>query len=282
MTAGASAGRRLGEHQPHLVPLADRVVAETTPRRWPATTWSSSRCRTAPRPRSPPQLDPETRGHRLRRRLPARRSRGVAAVLRLRRTPAPGRTACPSCPGQREKLAGARRIAVPGCYPTTATLALLPAITARSDRRPGRGDRRGQRPLRGRPVAQAAPARVGADGLGQRVRRRRRAPAHPGAAAELHAPAAPRRPAVSFTPVLVPMSRGILATCTAPLADRAHAPSRRTRRTPRPTPTSRSSTCCRRDSGRRPSRCWAPTPSTSRSPSTPRPAGWSPWRPWTT
>jgi N-acetyl-gamma-glutamyl-phosphate reductase len=28
-------------------------------------------------------------------------------------------------------------------------------------------------------------------------------------------------PTVSFTPVLVPMSRGILATCTAPLADRS-------------------------------------------------------------
>ena len=27
-------------------------------------------------------------------------------------------------------------------------------------------------------------------------------------------------PSVSFTPVLVPMSRGILATCTSPLADR--------------------------------------------------------------
>ena len=28
-------------------------------------------------------------------------------------------------------------------------------------------------------------------------------------------------PSVSFTPVLVPMSRGILATCTSPLADRS-------------------------------------------------------------
>jgi N-acetyl-gamma-glutamyl-phosphate reductase len=35
----------------------------------------------------------------------------------------------PELPGQRDKLAGARAIAVPGCYPTTATLALLPAIT---------------------------------------------------------------------------------------------------------------------------------------------------------
>ena len=48
-----------------------------------------------------------------------------------------------------------------------------------------------------------------------RVRRRRRAPAHPGDGAELRRP--PVRPVtVSFTPVLVPMARGILATVTRP------------------------------------------------------------------
>src|SRR5687767_11973709 len=31
LTAGANAGSRLGHHQPHLVPLADRLVAETSP-----------------------------------------------------------------------------------------------------------------------------------------------------------------------------------------------------------------------------------------------------------
>src|SRR5690606_23221052 len=36
----------------------------------------------------------------------------------------------PELPGQRERLAGARRIAVPGCYPTAVTLALLPAVAA--------------------------------------------------------------------------------------------------------------------------------------------------------
>src|SRR3954447_20509512 len=30
LTAGSNAGRRLGELQPHLLPLADRVLAETT------------------------------------------------------------------------------------------------------------------------------------------------------------------------------------------------------------------------------------------------------------
>ena len=34
----------------------------------------------------------------------------------------------PELPGQRDALAAARRIAVPGCFPTTVTLALMPAL----------------------------------------------------------------------------------------------------------------------------------------------------------
>ena len=34
----------------------------------------------------------------------------------------------PELPGQREKLARHDRVAVPGCYPTVSTLALLPAV----------------------------------------------------------------------------------------------------------------------------------------------------------
>lgn len=34
----------------------------------------------------------------------------------------------PELPGARDRLRGARRIAVPGCYPTAALLALLPAV----------------------------------------------------------------------------------------------------------------------------------------------------------
>jgi hypothetical protein len=55
---------------------------------------------------------------------------------------------------------------------------------------------------------------------------------------------------LSFTPTLAPMPRGILATCTARLASRVTAARRELRascrRWPRPTPASRSSTCCRR------------------------------------
>ena len=73
---------------------------------------------------------PGDAGHRLRGRLPADRRRRTGSSSTARRTPAPGRTVCRSCPVSAPSLAGARRIAVPGCYPTTGTLALLPAITA--------------------------------------------------------------------------------------------------------------------------------------------------------
>ena len=36
----------------------------------------------------------------------------------------------PELPGARDALRGARRVAVPGCYPTAATLALFPALGA--------------------------------------------------------------------------------------------------------------------------------------------------------
>ena len=55
---------------------------------------------------------------------------------------------------------------------------------------------------------------------------------------------------VSFTPVLVPMSRGILATVSAPVADGVTVQTS-ARSTRRPTATNLSSTCCRRGSGRR-------------------------------
>lgn len=52
LTAKSSAGSRLIEHHPHLLPLADVEVLDTTAARtWPVTMWSSWRCRTGrPRP----------------------------------------------------------------------------------------------------------------------------------------------------------------------------------------------------------------------------------------
>ncbi len=72
----------------------------------------------------------DDRGHRLRRRLPARRHRRVGEVLRRqpRRHLAlrPARAPRPA----RRCSRGATRVAVPGCYPTVSTLALAPAVAA--------------------------------------------------------------------------------------------------------------------------------------------------------
>src|SRR5919107_647814 len=166
LTAGSNAGERLGGLQPHLLPLADRVLQETTP----GTLAGHDAVFLA---------------------LPHGQSAALAAELgaetvvidcgadfRLSDADAwatfyGGAHAgswpygLPELGDNRTALAGARRIAVPGCYPTVSSLALAPAV---------------------------------AQNLGRLTASRVR---------------------VSFTPVLVPMSRGILATCSAPLSPAA-------------------------------------------------------------
>jgi N-acetyl-gamma-glutamyl-phosphate reductase len=124
----------------------------------------------------------------------------------------------PELPGQRDKLAGARAIAVPGCYPTTATLAMLPAITygltAAQDvvivaaSGPSGAGRSLKPHLLGAELMGSASA-YAVGGVHRHI---------PELLQNFSACGAPD-PSVSFTPVLVPMSRGILATCTAPLAE---------------------------------------------------------------
>src|SRR5664280_2344409 len=89
----------------------------------------------------------------------------------------------PELPGARAVLAGARRIANPGCYPTAVALALAPLLAARL----------------------VEPAdKVGAH-------------QHTPEMAQTLTAAAREPVTLSFTPVLAPMPRGILATCTARL-----------------------------------------------------------------
>ena len=226
LTAKTSAGTTLFAHHPHLTPLADRVVVDTTPE--------------------------NLAGHDVVfLALPHGASAEVAEALgddvlvldcgadfrladasaweKFYGTPHAGTWpyGLPELPGQRATLASTRRIAVPGCYPTATTLALLPALTA------GLVD--------GHDVVVVAAS--GTSGAGK-------APKTHLIAAEIigsisaygvggvhrHTPellqnfallGAPN-PTVSFTPVLVPTSRGILATVTAPLvrpvtADEAYA-----------------------------------------------------------
>ncbi len=217
LTAGSSAGTRLGEHQPHLTPLADREVLPTTRE--------------------------NLLGHDVVfLALPHRTSGPIAAELgddvlvidcgadfRLDSAEAweefygtahagTWPYGLPELPGQREKLGRATRIAVPGCYPTSVTAALMPAVTAElvdcSDVVvvAASGPSGAGRALK--------PHLLGAELMGS-------ASAYGVGGVHRHTPEIQQNlerlgavhPAVSFTPVLVPMARGILATCTAPLVD---------------------------------------------------------------
>ena len=122
---------------------------------------------------------------------------------------------------QREALRSTKRIAAPGCNASTVSLALAPGVAS------GLID----------PGDIVATLAVGPSGAGKALRTNllaaeilgsaspyavggthRHIPEFEQALSETseHAP----RVRLSFTPVLVPMSRGILATCTAPVRDR--------------------------------------------------------------
>ena len=123
----------------------------------------------------------------------------------------------PELPGQRDALRDATRIAVPGCYPTIATLTLAPAVAAGL--------------VEPHVVVVAASGTSGAGKaaktnlLGSEVMGNVTAYAVGGT--HRHTPEITQNLSaltdgavtVSFTPLLVPMPRGILATCSAPLVD---------------------------------------------------------------
>ena len=224
LTAGGSAGSRLGEHHPHLMPLADVVLEETTPK--------------------------VLAGHDVVfLALPHGQSAALAAALaedvlvvdcgadfRLENendwtafydTPYAGSWAygmpeltLGTAAKQRDNLAGERRIAVPGCYPTAVSLALAPlfahdlvehddVVVVASSGTSGAG--KGLKPhlLGSEVMGSMSPYGVGGGHrhtpeIVQNLRR-----AAQGA----------DDVSLSFTPTLAPMPRGILATCTARVCD---------------------------------------------------------------
>ncbi|MFE5831527.1 N-acetyl-gamma-glutamyl-phosphate reductase [Streptomyces sp. NPDC056508] len=212
VTGHSGAGQRLGDLQPHLAPLADREVLPTTAE--------------------------AARGHDVVfLALPHGRSAALAerlgeetlvvdcgADFRLARaadwerfygSPHTGTWpyGLPELPGARAALAGARRIAVPGCYPTAVLLALLPAYAA------------GLAEPEAVVVAASGTSGAGraprADLLGSEVMGSMRpygvggGHRHTPEMAQHLGAAAGRPVTVSFTPTLAPMPRGILATCSA-------------------------------------------------------------------
>jgi N-acetyl-gamma-glutamyl-phosphate reductase len=216
LTAGDSAGTALAAHHPHLVPLAARTLEPTTP-------------------------DRLAEHDVVFLALPHGHSAGLAAQLaddivivdcgadfrladggswrRWYGTDHAGTWpyGLPELPGVREKLRGARRIAVPGCYPTVVSLALAPALAHRLVR-PSvdvvafSGTSGAGRSLKPHLLGSEVMGSASAYGVGGSHR-------HTPEIAQNLAAVAGTGVAVSFTPVLAPMARGILAVCTAPLAN---------------------------------------------------------------
>lgn len=122
---------------------------------------------------------------------------------------------------QREHLAGATRIAAPGCNASTVSLSLVPGVaagvidpgdivTVLAVGPSGAGKSLKTNLLAAEILGSANPYAVG--GTHRHIPEIRQA---------LLAAGATQNVGISFTPVLVPMARGILATSTAPIADDA-------------------------------------------------------------
>jgi len=221
VTAASTAGQRLGAVHPHLTPLADRVLADTS-----AETLAGHDVvfLALPHGHSAGLVD----------QLPDHvvvldcgadfRLRDGADWTSFYDTAHAGSWpyGLPELPvagggRQREALTGRRRIAVPGCYPTAVSLALAPGFAAGV--------------LGGDVVVVAA---SGTSGAGKAAKAHLLGSEVMGAMSPYgvggvhrHTPeieqnltaAGGDTVRVSFTPTLAPMPRGILATCSAPLAD---------------------------------------------------------------
>ncbi|WP_371615046.1 N-acetyl-gamma-glutamyl-phosphate reductase [Streptomyces sp. NBC_00454] len=212
LTGNSNAGQLLGSLQPHLVPLAGRTLEATTPE--------------------------ALAGHDVVfLALPHGQSAAVAAQLgedvlvvdmgadhRLKDSadwdkfygaPHAGTWpyGLPELPGARTALAGSKRIAVPGCYPTAVSLALFPAYAAQlaepeavivaATGTSGAGKALKPHLLGSEVMGSMSPYGVGG---GHR---------HTPEMVQNLSPLAGERVSVSFTPMLAPMPRGILATCSA-------------------------------------------------------------------
>jgi N-acetyl-gamma-glutamyl-phosphate reductase len=223
VTAHGSAGSPLGEHQPHLVPLADRVLEPTT-----AETLAGHDVVVLglPHGASGPlarELDPGTvvvdvsADHRL-------VDAGAWDAFYGGEHPGTWPYGLPELPlpggaRQREALVGTRRVAVPGCYPTAVSLALAPGLVAgvcepadlvvvAASGTSGAGKAVKAHLLGSEVMGSMSPYGVG--GGHRHVPEIRQ---NLSTAAGLDA----SEVTVSFTPTLAPMPRGILATCTARL-----------------------------------------------------------------
>ena len=224
VTGQSNAGRHLAEVHPHLAgvsSLADRTFDATE-------TIAGSGCDLVflalPAGESAglaAGLDP---GIRIVDLGPDFRLADASAWARHYQTPHAGRwvTGLPELPGAREQIRAAARVAVPGCYATAAIVALAPLVAAglaephdivivAASGTSGAG--RSPRPELLASEVMGAVSAYQAGGTHRHTPEIEQAlgeaATHAGRAGGVTA---------SFTPMLAPMPRGILATCTARLS----------------------------------------------------------------
>ncbi|MFI0720171.1 N-acetyl-gamma-glutamyl-phosphate reductase [Streptomyces sp. NPDC021224] len=215
LTGNSNAGQRLGGLQPHLLPLADRVLEATS-----AEVLAGHDVVFLALPHGQSAAVAEQLGEDV---LVVDmgadfRLENAADWERFYGSPHAGTWpyGLPELPGARAALAGSRRIAVPGCYPTAVSLALVPAYTAAlaepeavivaASGTSGAGKAAKPHLLGSEVMGSMSPYGVGG---GHR---------HTPEMIQNLSAAAGTRVGVSFTPTLAPMPRGILATCTAKAA----------------------------------------------------------------
>lgn len=213
IAAGGSAGRRVTSLHPQLPVLADRVFEPTDPERlaaadllFTALPHGESAALVATLPTDLPIVD-------------------LGADFRLADAAAwssfygGDHAGCwpyglPELPGARDLIRGARRVANPGCYATAITLALAPLLAARlvdpsdvvvvaASGTSGAGRRATEALIASGVMGSMSPYKVG--GVHQ----------HTPEIEQALTSLAGAPVTMSFTPLLAPMSRGIIATCTA-------------------------------------------------------------------
>ena len=221
LTGNSSVGDLLGQHQPHLAPLAERRILATT-----AENLRGHDVVFLALPHGTSAAIAEQLGDEV---LVVDagadfRLTDAAAWETFYGSPHAGTWpyGLPELPGARAALAGTTRIAVPGCYPTATTLALLPAVAAglidasqisivAASGTSGAGKAAKPHLLGSEVMGSLSPYGVGG------VHR------HTPEIVQNLSTVTDAKVIVSFTPLLAPMPRGILATCSAPLTGEAAA-----------------------------------------------------------
>jgi N-acetyl-gamma-glutamyl-phosphate reductase len=220
VTAHSNAGQPLIDHQPHLRSLAHLTLQDTTPEVlsghdvvFLALPHGQSAQYTEQLADTPLVIDAGA-DHRL-------TSKDAWDAFYGGEFPDPWTYGVPELPiaegKQRDRLAGATRIAAPGCNASTVALSLAPGVAAGvidpSDivsvlavGPSGAGKSLKTNLLASEILGSANPYAVG--GTHRHIPEIQQALTDAGAAGPVR---------ISFTPVLVPMARGILATSTAPI-----------------------------------------------------------------